>query len=430
MKKGKLIVKFNGQQVVKTSTDDDLFFFDFNSSDKNRAIHGSEVTFIVKPPPPSNPTEGNQMQANNRPLKKFIEILDVKYPKLFARVGFLKRNRDQIMFVSLDKKYSDMLVRDIKPEVYEGIRDQSQLETYSHVVRTQIESKFVERYFFKAEFMSWSPFEMAPYARIIENLGPIYDLDNYKKIVMLNQGISQEMYPFNALTQAKTIEETFDSILEEQLKSRKDIQDELVFTIDGAGAQALDDGLSFSEISPNTYRVGIHIADVASLVIPGTPLDSEALQRAATTYVLRSFHMPMLPRELNAGKCSLHEDQPRLAITLSIDVNTDGLFDFSSARYDMTVLKNTVRLSYESADLLIRQKDDAKLILPEKHIGVELELRKKIQALHSIAAKRRDFRKQFEGSAVENEAEGESESGVIVEEMMLITSSMLPYFKD
>jgi len=68
--------------------------------------------------------------------------------------------------------------------------------------------------------------------------------------------------------------------------------------------------------------------------------------------------------------------------------------------------------------------------LPEKHIGVELELRKKIQALHSIAAKRRDFRKQFEGSAVENEAEGESESGVIVEEMMLITSSMLPYFKD
>ena len=63
------------------------------------------------------------MHANNRAPKKFIEILDVKYPKLFARVGFLKRNRDQIMFVSLDKKYSDMLVRDIKPEVYEGIRD-------------------------------------------------------------------------------------------------------------------------------------------------------------------------------------------------------------------------------------------------------------------------------------------------------------------
>lgn len=239
------------------------------------------------------------------------------------------------------------------------------------------------------------------------------------------------MYPYNALTQAKTIEETFDSILEEQLKSRKDIQDELVFTIDKAGAQALDDAFSFSEISPNTYRVGIHIADVASLVLPGTPLDSEALQRAATTYVLRSFHMPMLPRELNAGKCSLHEDEPRLAISLSIDVNADGLFDFSSAKYDMTVLKNTVRLSYESADLLIKQKDEAKYILSEKHIGVELELRNKIQALHSIALKRRDFRKQFEGSAVEkNKEEGESESEVMVEEMMLITSSMFPYFKD
>lgn len=184
MKKGKFIVKFNGQQVVKTSTDDDLFFFEYKTFDHNRAIHGSEVTFILKPTPPSNPTEGNQ--KNNRGPKKFIEILDVKYPKLTARVGFIKRHRDQLMFVSLDKKYSDMLVRDIKPEVYEAIRDESQLAIYSHVLRTQIQSKFVERYFFKAEFICWSPFEMTSYARITENLGPIYDLDNYKKIVMLN----------------------------------------------------------------------------------------------------------------------------------------------------------------------------------------------------------------------------------------------------
>ncbi len=84
------------------------------------------------------------------------------------------------------------------------------------------------------------------------------------------------------------------------------MRDELVFTIDKPSAQALDDAISVIEVDEHTLKVVIHIADVASLIKPGGNLDMEALKRAASTYVLNTFHMPMLPRELNAGKCSLH----------------------------------------------------------------------------------------------------------------------------
>ena len=96
--------------------------------------------------------------------------------------------------------------------------------------------------------------------------------------------------------------------MEDSLTIREDKQEELIFSIDGPTTQALDDAISITKLSENNYRLGIHIADVASLIRPGSALDGEAKKRAASTYVLNTFHMPMLPRELNSGICSLHQD--------------------------------------------------------------------------------------------------------------------------
>ena len=104
------------------------------------------------------------------------------------------------------------------------------------------------------------------------------------------------------------ITEEFPKTLEDSLTIREDKQEELIFTIDGPTTQALDDAISITKLSENNYRLGIHIADVASLIKPGSALDGEAKKRAASTYVLNTFHMPMLPRELNSGICSLHQD--------------------------------------------------------------------------------------------------------------------------
>jgi hypothetical protein len=79
-----------------------------------------------------------------------------------------------------------MLVREIKPEIYEEIKSDDEIFCYSYVKRSKVNQRYIDAYFFKAEHIEWSPYENAPYVRIIENLGPIYDEPNYRKIVMLN----------------------------------------------------------------------------------------------------------------------------------------------------------------------------------------------------------------------------------------------------
>jgi hypothetical protein len=79
-----------------------------------------------------------------------------------------------------------MIVREIKAEIYEEIKSDDEIFCYSYVKKSKVSQKYLETHFFKAEHIEWSPFETAAYVRINENLGPIYDEPNYRKIVMLN----------------------------------------------------------------------------------------------------------------------------------------------------------------------------------------------------------------------------------------------------
>jgi exoribonuclease R len=168
--------------------------------------------------------------------------------------------------------------------------------------------------------------------------------------------------------------------------SRLDLtESDLVFTIDGPGAQALDDAISFKQLSDERFQVSIHIADVATLIKAGTPLDDEAMKRGASTYVLKTFHMPMLPKELNSNKCSLLQDEPRFAVTLTVILNSNGILDISSIRYHLTIIKNAARLTYKSADSLILQQPDAEgkyATLNEALGEKEGVLRVQLKALH------------------------------------------------
>jgi ribonuclease R len=161
-----------------------------------------------------------------------------------------------------------MIVREITEEIWNTIKPESDKHTkYSYIKKLPIKSDFIEKYFFKAEFTTWSTNERRPYCRLLENLGPIIDENNYAKVIPLIQGISPEKYPMQAFEQAQKLAEEFEAKLEEEKKVRTVLTEEdLVFTIDGPGAQALDDALSFKQIEPNKYRLGIHIADVASLI--------------------------------------------------------------------------------------------------------------------------------------------------------------------
>lgn len=86
--------------------------------------------------------------------------------------------------------------------------------------------------------------------------------------------------------------------------------------------------------------MGIHISDVAALVKADSAIDKEALSRVSSVYILKRFHKPMLPRELNQDLCSLLKEKQRFAVTLWLDVNSEGLVDFATARYQLSILSN------------------------------------------------------------------------------------------
>jgi exoribonuclease R len=194
--------------------------------------------------------------------------------------------------ISLNSKFGEFIVREIEPELMSEISNEP---SYQYFLQSPIKQDFIDRRFFRAQFTNWSEYESYPYCQLVEDLGPAYDELNYRKVVMIKEGINPEMYPKQAINECKKMAENFEYKILSELNFRSDWQDQLTFSIDGKGTQAVDDAITFEQLPDSLYKVTVHISDVAALVTPGSATNKEALSRAETTYVLKSFHMPMLP---------------------------------------------------------------------------------------------------------------------------------------
>ena len=115
--------------------------------------------------------------------------------------------------------------------------------------------------------------------------------------------------------------------------------------MDPETAQDFDDAISLERVESG-WKLGVHIADVSHYVRPGSPLWEEAAERATSVY-LPTRTIPMLPEKLSNGLCSLRENEPRLTLSVMMDLDDDGdLKDFTIAR---SVIRSAHRLSYEQA---------------------------------------------------------------------------------
>jgi len=141
-----------------------------------------------------------------------------------------------------------------------------------------------------------------------------------------------------------------------EFKGRLDLRNERIFTIDGASARDFDDAISIEQRGQGQVEVGVHIADVAHYVRPGTALDGEALARGTSVY-LPDQVIPMLPEGLSNQLCSLVPGRPRLAYSVFM------LFDAGGQRLESRVAKSVIqsvhRNTYKGVQELLDGTDSA-----------------------------------------------------------------------
>ncbi|MBQ9314197.1 MAG: ribonuclease R [Clostridia bacterium] len=238
--------------------------------------------------------------------------------------------------------------------------------------------------------------------QIVEILGKSSDT-NVDLISVVRAHNYKLMFPKEVEKEAKNLPEVIHGI-----EGRVDLREEEIFTIDGDDTKDIDDAISLTK-KGNNYLLGVHIADVSHYVRPNTALDKEAIKRSTSVYLIDTV-IPMLPKKLSNGICSLNPGEDRYALSIEMEIDTNGQVINSKvfksvikSKLQMTyhkvydILENnieyedykphmkTLRLMKELAEILIAKKDkdgaidfnmpEAKIILDENDAVIDIGLR-------------------------------------------------------
>ena len=157
-----------------------------------------------------------------------------------------------------------------------------------------------------------------PEGKIIEILGNAKDVGVDILSIAKNYNLHMN-FPDEVMREAKNID---TSISNEELSYRRDYRTELTVTIDGEDAKDLDDAISLS-YNGEIWTLAVHIADVSHYVRENSYIDKEAIQRGTSVYLVDRV-IPMLPRELSNGICSLNAGEDRLALSCIMDIDNKG----------------------------------------------------------------------------------------------------------
>ena len=197
---------------------------------------------------------------------------------------------------------------------------------------------------------------------IIEILGGVNEA-GIDMLSLIKQYELPNEFPEEVLKEARAFG---NKINEKNSKGRRDLRKDVIFTIDGEDAKDLDDAIHVEKLANGNYKLDVHIADVSHYVREKTELDKEAYLRGTSIYMLGRV-IPMLPRELSNGICSLNAGEDRFTLSCSMEITPKAKV-ISSDIYK-AVIRVTERMSYTDVQKILDRSDEKILKRYEKYIS-------------------------------------------------------------
>lgn len=240
-------------------------------------------------------------------------------------------------------------------------------------------------------------------------------------------------FPDKVRDEAKKFEGA--EVSEKDCEGRMDLRTLPIFTIDSAETKDIDDAISLTRTSDGGFELGVHIADVSNYVKPGTELDNEAFSRATSVYYADQV-VPMLPKALSNGICSLNENELRLAFSCLMRLDKDGgLTDY---RFVKSIIRSRVKGVYSEINALLAGTADAEIKAKYADVIDQLPAMKELYGHRARLRKGRGCMDIESGEVklildengrcidVKKRTSGESES--MIEEFMLLANQCAAHF--
>ena len=187
--------------------------------------------------------------------------------------------------------------------------------------------------------------------KIIEVLGNVNEA-GVDMLSLIKEYKLPSVFPEPVVEEAK---KCGNQINEKDILNRRDLRNDIIFTIDGEDAKDLDDAVKVEKLENGNFKLDVHIADVSHYVKPNSLLDKEALLRGTSIYMLGRV-IPMLPRELSNGICSLNAGEDRLTLSCTMEINDKGDVIYSDIY--KAVIKVTERMSYKDVQKILDNSDE------------------------------------------------------------------------
>ena len=315
--------KFKLQGKIQGTKSDFAFLIPFDKSYDDVFIAGKDLKGAI-----NNDTvvcEVGRERNGNRLEGKVIQILERGNERVVGKI-FLSKNSAMVM--PDDVKFGKDIVVPISKilNAQNGDKVVVKIDNYSN--------------------------KKNPVGQVVEVLGAPNKIETEVKAIIRSYDLYEE-FPKKVVDYANTMPDEVDK---KKYANRRDLTKLNCFTIDGEDSRDLDDAISISKNSDGTYKLGVHIADVGEYVTYGSVLDKEAFKRGTSVY-FPSLVLPMLPRNLSNGICSLNENENRLALSVFMDINDAGVVK----NYDIceSIIQSKKRFTYTTVTKILEGDEQA-----------------------------------------------------------------------